>query len=487
MVKILPSNQDAGKFGDIVGSGLQQGLKKGFDVQFQRGQLQDALAKARSSMKPGASPTEVALSLMEAGAGIPGFERYAGQLLPLLMTQARGQSTNENVPELGGAQTGQPGLDQSTIQPGMQTNKRSVAPTKETAESILADAQKSGMDLPRPEIDPEIFGGDLEPTRLNMGPIPPTYSEGQILKAQQQDAARGLDPSPAAAVMQNYNENARARQRDYVTAAQAHASIAESREASQGRFTQALKDALGGEKTPADTLALAERIAQRPEYRNQSNNALRAKAVADAVKQYEGSRETFRKASNRPNPLVNQSGYENDLKNLGEKAQFYLKNGQREQLYSDLASNGWSESEIAQITNPLDPSILQAVKDFPKYKQEITSSGTSGINVRQKDVQENIKSRQRMGDFLEKHIKPGKVDPKNADSITPGTSLILLRNQFVNKGWGGRIFDQVLSGVVGKMREEGKDLDSRQTAEFNMMSEHPAKTYSLWEMITGPK
>lgn len=90
MVQILPQKTNVGsQIGQALGQGLQQGMGQGL----QRGMLQQALGKVRGiSQQTQSNPMELMLQLMEAGAGIPGSERYLGALLPTLLNAARAET-----------------------------------------------------------------------------------------------------------------------------------------------------------------------------------------------------------------------------------------------------------------------------------------------------------------------------------------------------------------------------------------------------------
>lgn len=91
MVQILPPKTDLGTaIGTALGSGLNQGIQQGTNVGFQRGLLQNAL-KGLENLPQNSTPYQLASALMQATAGIPGSERYVGQLFPLLLGQLRSQ------------------------------------------------------------------------------------------------------------------------------------------------------------------------------------------------------------------------------------------------------------------------------------------------------------------------------------------------------------------------------------------------------------
>lgn len=116
MVQVIPQKTNVGSdIGQALGKGLQTGMNQGF----QRGLLQQALGKVKNLSSPQldaqgnpipTNPIDVMLGLMEAGAGIPGSERYLSTLLPMLMQNQRANSLYgnqggpENAPAISTAQ-----------------------------------------------------------------------------------------------------------------------------------------------------------------------------------------------------------------------------------------------------------------------------------------------------------------------------------------------------------------------------------------------
>lgn len=107
MVQILPQQTHLGSFlGQQIGSGLQQGLSQGLPQGFQRGMLQSALGKVKEianpkpigidksgqPIYPDVKPLDIMLQLMEAGAGIPGSEKYLSTLLPAILANTRAEN-----------------------------------------------------------------------------------------------------------------------------------------------------------------------------------------------------------------------------------------------------------------------------------------------------------------------------------------------------------------------------------------------------------
>lgn len=88
MVQILPQKTNLGtQFGQALGQGISQGAERGIN----RGMLQSAF-KDLESLPTNSTPLQLAAKLMETTAGIPGSERYVGQLFPLLLQQMQSQA-----------------------------------------------------------------------------------------------------------------------------------------------------------------------------------------------------------------------------------------------------------------------------------------------------------------------------------------------------------------------------------------------------------
>jgi hypothetical protein len=217
---------------------------------------------------------------------------------------------------------------------------------------------------------------------------------------------------------------------------------------------------------------VAESIAERPEYRRIANDKIRAKKVAAEFNKYQASRDEFKRASKRPNPIANAEAYHNAFDNIKAKGQVMIDYGQRDKLIAQLAENGWSESEIAKQLNPLSDEVKEKVKKVIPYSVEDDGK----LKFAKGDPLGSMRS------FLEKEVKPGKFDVKKPDVFDPGPSLILLRNELLKKGFSYKQIDNTISSLV----KEGKiQLDPYQNRDFQMMAEHPARTESLYEIIFG--
>lgn len=190
MVQILPPKTNLGsQIGQTLGQGLQQGMNQGF----QRGLLQQSLGKARDlSQQKGTSPLQLALGLMEAGAGIPGSERYLATLLPLLLQQG----ASGFLPNLG--------------EQGSQTNTQILPQGAQSVEPGAA-APNAPHPIANTESRPAQMGQNREVEGLPLANFVP-MDVGQLISPEQSSQivknviASGGDPNLARQFISDYNK-----------------------------------------------------------------------------------------------------------------------------------------------------------------------------------------------------------------------------------------------------------------------------------------
>lgn len=120
MVQILPQKTDVGSaIGAGLGQGLGQGFAQGSQIGFQRNLIQNSM-KDLENLPPETTPAQLASKLIQATAGIPGAERYVGQIFPLLLNQMKSKAAFPGSPQSGNM-PGQPAEQGNEGQPPSQT------------------------------------------------------------------------------------------------------------------------------------------------------------------------------------------------------------------------------------------------------------------------------------------------------------------------------------------------------------------------------
>ena len=185
MVSILPSQRSPfDVIGADVGQALQSVLPGAVQQGYNRGMLQKSLEDIRNlPSKQNATPLDVLTSMMQAGAGIPGSERYMAQLYPLVMQQMQGKMA-QGLPQAGGGQ------------PIQQPSSSLEGATSQTFEQQQA---QQNLPLSLPEPASEQYVNELEGIDLGAGPIPRTYTPEQYREVNQQYLSAGMDRAPLIA------------------------------------------------------------------------------------------------------------------------------------------------------------------------------------------------------------------------------------------------------------------------------------------------
>ncbi|HEY5236095.1 MAG TPA: hypothetical protein VIJ14_07955 [Rhabdochlamydiaceae bacterium] len=472
MVQILPPKTNLGtQFGQALGGGLEQGLKKGVDIAFQKGILNQAFSDLKNLPKD-ASPFDKYQAFVQGTIGLPDQGRILQGFAPFINAQSTGKKGGEVDFPPGGGSNGIPGKGENN-----QTNATQNVPLNKVTDPqqfLVRANEELGGGLPPPSYTPDLFQGTLDPTSLGLGPVPPQYSPEEILQARTQDMQQGFPDSPRASIMEQYNEKSRERTADIVKAAQIQSDIstrASTRQNDQRDFVSAELGIPLNNRSPEQEglLSVAENVGARPEYRNIANDKIRADRIAQEVRKYQAAHQQFKESSQRPNPILNREKYYRDISNNKAKAKTLIDFGKLDETFKDLANGGWSVSEIAKQVAPLSEEVnknLEAVTPVP-YENGKYSSDPK-------------KSYDSMYNYLEKNIKPGKFNPKNPSAVEPGTSLVLSRNGLLKKGFGYNEIDTAISNLVN----QGKlNLDPYQNIEFQYMKDSPSKTLSIYEIL----
>ncbi len=484
MVQVFDASPTPSTAG-MIGSALGMGINKNFpDPQqlVQKRMLSEAFQKFRNQANPNASPLDLTMSFLEATAGIPGSERYVGQVLPLLLQQSKG-NRGADLENPDGTITPQPGKNQ----PAQQNQPQKVIPTNAT--QFLQQTAQEIPNFPQPDTEQKnLFQGTLEPTAFGMGPLPNTYSPQQIKQMQEEDLRAGFPDMPRAKRAEQYNELARKDLNDYTQAAQTQSVISQATAKRQEEFRDTLKSFVGD--NPTD-LALAESIAEN-KYRNIANDQIRADKVSKEYDLLKGNLNEFRNSSSRPNPYlpISKQKYNDSFKTLQQNSKPLVDMGLRPQLTEMLAKNGWSMTETDQILNPLGEKIVTEIKGLPNLEPTPTVGEEFGLFPAGKKMVDKFLGTQNepkekiWSDYFQKTIKPGQENPQTRDVLKPGTSLFLLQNQFMKKGGNYLKFQNMINNLVstGKI-----NLDKYQQKEMNTLNNYPLKNYTIEEFLFGTK
>jgi hypothetical protein len=97
MVSVLPPGRSPWDvIGSQIGANLSQNLPGAIERGYNRGQIQQSLEQIKkTASSPNSNPLDIALAALQAGAGIPGSERYLSQIIPLLQKSAAARNSQD--------------------------------------------------------------------------------------------------------------------------------------------------------------------------------------------------------------------------------------------------------------------------------------------------------------------------------------------------------------------------------------------------------
>lgn len=462
MTTILPSERSSlDVILNQIGSGLSQTLPQAALQRSNRDALQKSLDEIKNlGNNPNATALDTLTSMMKAGAGIPGSERYMAQLYPLVMQQMQAKMSPKGA-----------GNDDSNIFNGYGKDSNIKYNASGNRESNLP------IPLPEPSFQP--YENELEGIELGRGPIPKTYTPEQYQEVDQRYKSAGLDSTPAIQQMQIQDEAARNQLNDQIKAAETVGNINNLRAQQQARVRTKLREHLP-ELNEAD-FAIAERISQRPEFRNIKNDNLRAEKVRQEYNLYQSAVDSFNKNSERP--AYDDSEYNRQMENLGKYAHILVRNGQRDLADQILSNNNWGPVEKSKILNPLNESTVKAFEKSPKIPQLDDLITVLSDDPRfDKQAEKAIKQRNAIVDKYEdviiNNFKTGFYDPSS--NVIPGSSPLQMRDEFIKNNGDWRDFERIFNNAVTKGKIK---LDSYQEQERQYLNQHPDKSFGIGEIL----
>ena len=453
-----PYDQQAGQLGQATGIGLSKRLG-----------MADA-ERAAATAKTENDPVKLAFALARANMAAPGLERALAPIYQSLVQQMASQ---------GGI--GQPGTKPEGEEPQKFENivKKDI-PSEERQPVDLQQLKSVYPDIPPPQqqFNPDVYGSELSPAALGMGPLPPLYTPQQISNQRLKDIGSGFPDSPKAAAMEKYNEQSRGQIQDYQRAADTHNQLAQARVRRQEQFRDELA-ARSGVKDQQE-LATMESLASTPEFEKINNDKVRADRVVKAYNTYQSAKDAFEKGSVRPRYL--NRDYKVKMDSLQGLVKPFLKYGQMEQAMQILGKNGWSETEIAKIINPLSSGTTSQLNALPSLAKNLTQHIENPKETDAKFVEKQQNATDMWEKALAKLIKPGEINPRTQQVFKPGTSLVLLASEADKRGVSTMNFSLMLNDLI---RDGKVNLDEFQFSELGKIQEGLGRLKSTGEYLWG--
>lgn len=450
MVTILPPKQN---LGTLLGQGFSQGLTGVLNQivpqQIQRRQVQNALGELKNLPK-NASPMDLATALISATAGIPGAERYVGQLFPLLMQQSQA-NISQNVPtsaELLNKSEPNPFVRAPSVSQAKANAPQFIEGIRQGKTPIEQVAEETGKYIPKNVGSNEPPGNLPQPAtagiaRTVLSPIEMVPAAKEL--AAQRTAA-GMPTTVPQALEELkatneenklYNASVEEERRQRIESQREYGEKAveqlkkvypESTPEQQAIFRKLAEKTAGLEKSEADiekSLAI--------EARKFKNNIVNIKEDLSAPRVY---KELHRKL------LGSEKSFNEAAGDLRVKLKPLLELGLNDTARNLLTDLGYYPEERESVIFPLSDRAKTAINLIPSTKK------TFKIDEK------------RMMPGLEQKFLPGEeiYPPKAQDNIKegiqevlkndPNVSLVLLRKSLEDKGYDWRIFKNALNELI---------------------------------------
>lgn len=468
-----------------IGKGAAEGLTEGFIPAFQRSaerqyeinQTEKGLALAQqAAQEANGDPLKIMFALTRAQAYSPALAKSIGPLYQALLNQsaARQQANSD--------------IQQSNPAGGTTTQAQSGNQTFTNENPTDLGGKLPGL-FSKPQqlngIPPSNVSGSVpaynntEGTGYGNGIIPNSFTPQEYERVRQEELKFGRDPTPRINSMIAQDNASRARARDITDAAKINADIESARRTAQEEFRGTLTKQFG-ELSPAD-LAVAENIAAG--YSHIKNDVLRAEAAKKPFQLYQAQKKAFEENAARPD--YNRVKYERQIDKLHDYAQTLVKYGQRDQAAAILSKAGWGAVEIERILNPLPKEFKSGLNKIGRIGPSksisppaFSSSGFQGYH--ESVLKDRAKKIKQYKDYIGKNFKSDTADLEHGNYVTPGTSLLQTRDEFL-KNLGN--YDE-FQNIISELKNEGKiELGAYQSAEEPYLSHRPEASMSINELM----
>lgn len=447
--------------------GLGRVAGEQYRYQQQRGRLQQALSSLdQMTPEQKQDPFQLTKAVISATAGIPGAERYVGQLLSTLIPQQQQKA-------LGGFPMEQPGGGNGTaMQPQggqpPQPQPQGKAPPQSRGQPAPVATQGQQTQPPLNVFDIEqpsgAFPGQVSDPNLQNVVLPKTYTPEQIQNIRMKARQSGMYPEQEQALVNQameYNDNSRKQITDLQSGYALQQQLRQDTLANQAKFTEYLENEAKEFSSP-DEKQLALELSEK--YQNEPSFAKRLARVKAEMRPYQQAKAALNTTLDRPLFGMNEKQLDLARKN----AQMMVDMGQKDQLRLMIAAGGHGDIEEALLLNPLPEDVSKDLGSIPKFikpEEKITVPYDSPKYDEQLRNATAYKQKQMASTqmYLQDAIKPGTY-------TKPGTNLLLLRKNLMDKGLGWDDAGLMIQNAVGRGQIK---LDPHQQVDMQKLGYPP--------------
>jgi len=446
MVSILPSARGPMDIiGADVGQALQGVLPGAVQQGYNRGQLQKSLSQIKDiSANPSASNLDILLSTLQAGAGIPGSEKYMAAILPEIIKQAEANRAGKS--SLAGESN-----------QGMQQQQRNREPI-EQPQQVQKLPEFGGNRFYPTNLGPEGGPGHIPQEATTGKKLPllaPNEKPAAIKKLIADNKAVGrILTIPEASAEINANEEDKKAHN-----ASVDKELAQQVNAQKNYGQQAVEQLHKVyKKSNPEIDAVFKKFGEEEATKGKSEAdierslAIKAKNFSDAVFNIEKDLSAPRLLNSITRKLNGTyKDFEQSSKDIRSKLQPILELGLYDTARNLMSGLGYYPEEVDVTVNPLGEREKIALNKVPKNptkqsKHPSFFSPESGTDLN--------------------NIKEGLIDLKQAN---PNFSLVLARKMFEDKGYDSRMFKDALN----ELEEQGFKLEDDQQRQRGILDTPP--------------
>lgn len=440
MVSILPGQSNWDLIGQAIGSNISQNLPGAIQQGYNRQMLQNSLQQIKDVAKnQNSSPLDTILSVMQAGAGIPGSEKYIASVLPEILKASQARAF-QNVRQPG-EEAGQPiqrqALPGFMQQPGQKTLQENkffpINRGPEEAPGNLPQAATSGEVIPL-----------LNPSEK--------IKEAKRLLEDSRQAGIPLTPKEA---FDQVSQNEADKRLHNQIVEQERGQRVESQSDYGNKAVEFLKKYYPGSNPEIEAIfqKKGEEIAGKGKSEAEINRTLAteaknfANAIANVEKELDAPR-LFNSISRGLNGTY--KNFESASSDVRKHLKPLLDLGLYDTARKLLQDKGYGIEERDIIINPLSERSKILLNRVPKIKAgPFEGMERTGFDFERKPVDLN-------------NIKSSLLELKKAD---PNFSLVLARKYFEDKGYDWREFKNALN----ELESDGFELtDDQRTQRGNL-------------------
>jgi hypothetical protein len=446
MVSILPAERSSWDvIGKQIGANLSQNLPGAIERGYNRGQIQQSLNEIKKmASSPNSNPLDIALAAMQAGAGIPGSERYLSQIIPLLQKNAYARNSQDINYSVNPQKQDLPGFMQ---QPG-QNQKQKFFPEN-------VGAQETSGNVPRASHSEDVIRV-LNPDEV--------IEEGKRIASQERLAGNPTTALEGYEIAKRQNEENRLYN-------QGIEKQKETRALKQQQYGQKADEALLKVVPDATDEQKAIFRKKAEEYSNENKSeADIERLLAKDVTQFSNQLSNLEKQLSAPrfhtnitrNILGTDKSENQAIVSARTKIKPLLDQGLYDTSRKLLKNTGWYPEERELIINPLNDQT----------KAQIAQIGKSmgGQSIRAPIFNPHIKTiGKKIGyNNYEKDMLTSSLE--DVFNKNPGISPALVRLEYENKGYDWRIFEETMSNLINEKKIQ---LNPDQQNQFDSVLNSP--------------